>query len=94
MNQKSYFKFTPAQETKEGKSRIERQYRNLYFFIFSTIKNFKKPITCKKDLDGIMGIGEKIMNKVKEIIDTGTLEKIQVLKNDSQVKSLGDLTRV
>jgi hypothetical protein len=34
------------------------------------------------------------MNKVKEIIETGTLEKIKVLQNDNQVKSLGDLCRV
>lgn len=43
---------------------------------------FNKPITSAKDIEHLDGIGDKIYQKVEEIINTGTLKRTEKIKKD------------
>jgi hypothetical protein len=51
-------------------------------------------ITKMEQLDGLKGIGSSIREKIQEIMETGTLKKLNNFKNDPKIKSLMELSGI
>jgi len=45
-----------------------------YATVINQLKTIDRPITCMEDLQGIKGVGEKIEEKIREILATGELQ--------------------
>ena len=65
------------------------------------LNNFDNKIISSDQVKGIKGIGEKILKKIEEILETGKLQKANNLRNDPKLKlidvfgkimSVGDAT--
>ena len=53
-----------------------------YFRAAKAIESMKKPLKNAEQLRPVKGIGDKIICKVQEILDTGTLGKLDAFSND------------
>ena len=60
----------------------------------SFIKGMDKKITCEDDIKSLPHIGEKIREKIKEILVNGSLQKVKTLKDDATLKALEELSKV
>jgi DNA polymerase/3'-5' exonuclease PolX len=65
----------------------EAQDRNVfkaraYGKVVSQLKASDEPVRSMEDLKGVEGIGEKIREKIEEIMRTGSLEVARAIKND------------
>ena len=59
-----------------------------YSTIIKQLKQLNKPIHVYEDLQGIAGIGEKIEQKIKEILATGHLQSAERVKEEYHTESL------
>lgn len=60
----------------------------------SIIRTHKEEISSESDVGGLVGIGPKIKLKIKEIIRTGRLSKLEELNQSEEVVAMGQLSRV
>lgn len=51
-------------------------------------------ITKMEQLNGLKGIGSSIREKIQEIMETGTLKKLNNFKNDPKIKTLTELSGI
>lgn len=51
-------------------------------------------ITKMEQLNGLKGVGSSIREKIQEIMETGTLKKLNNFKNDPKIKSLTELSGI
>jgi DNA polymerase/3'-5' exonuclease PolX len=58
-----------------------------YSVVITNIKNHGAPITSIDDLKDIKGVGKKIFDKIKEIIETGTLKRAEETKEADEFKA-------
>lgn len=66
-----------------------------YATAIKELKALDKPITSADDVKGIKGIGAKIYDKIKEIIETGKLERLKEYNAiNSNAKITEDLMRI
>jgi hypothetical protein len=56
--------------------------RMTYSRAANTIRSLREVITSGKQARTIRGIGEKTADKIQELLDTGSLEKLRVLQSD------------
>lgn len=68
----------------------EKQERNVfkaraYAKVISAVKDFPRPINSMEDVEQIDGVGERIREKIKEIIETGHLEAADKIQQDKGV---------
>jgi DNA polymerase lambda len=81
------------------KSRKDPWRATTYGKAAQTIK-FAPPITCKKDLyqlrdsGRLKGLGEKTIAKIAELIDTGSIQRLDCLKDRPDVAVIGLFCRV
>jgi DNA polymerase/3'-5' exonuclease PolX len=59
-----------------------------YAKVISQLKAHTSPITTYEDLKTITGIGEQISNKIKEILETGSLEVAEMAKQIYNIDAL------
>lgn len=59
-----------------------------YQKVISQLKDYSHPITCYDDVQGITGIGQKIREKIKEILETGTLKSAEKAKQLYNINAL------
>lgn len=77
----------------------ETQDRNVfkaraYGKVIQQLKAREEPVTSMEDLHDVVGIGEKIREKIAEILRTGSLEKARMIKADTKVDMFEALTQV
>ena len=60
----------------------------------SAMKGLTKDIESADDLKEVRGIGPKIRDKIKEILDTGVLKKLDKLQASEKNVALAELTKV
>ncbi|TNV77429.1 hypothetical protein FGO68_gene15942 [Halteria grandinella] len=59
-----------------------------------SLKTYDKPIKTGEELDGVPGIGDGIIRKIKEFIADGTIKKFEFIDTDPKVKILQELENV
>jgi DNA polymerase lambda len=52
------------------------------------LRGFDKPLYSADQLEGVPGIGEGIIKKVKELISEGTIKRFEFIDSDEKVKAL------
>jgi DNA polymerase/3'-5' exonuclease PolX len=63
-----------------------------YAKVIKTLKERAAPIESIDDVKGIPGVGDKILDKIKEIIETGHLKKVNaILAEDGDFKIIDEL---
>lgn len=77
----------------------EQQERNVfkaraYGKVISQVKALDKPITSADDIQNIEGVGEKIREKLKEILATGKLAAAEKIREDKDSQILEALNNV
>jgi DNA polymerase/3'-5' exonuclease PolX len=65
-----------------------------YQKVINQLKSLTYPITSYKDVEIIDGIGEKIGEKIKEIIETGTSQSVERVKEKYNIKALDALQAI
>ena len=63
-----------------------------YATVIKNLKALETPITTLDDIKDVKGIGAKIHEKIKEILETGELKQLE--KIDANIKIINDLTVV
>jgi DNA polymerase/3'-5' exonuclease PolX len=92
-----YYKFIYSNYAKSGKSTTENYYKLAAIKkTINIIANSKKNISSGEQLGKIKGIGEKTVNRVNEILNTGILSEIKEKENQidavlvlSQIRGIG-----
>lgn len=65
-----------------------------YQKVINGIKALPGPVKSMDDIDGIVGVGQKIRLKIEEIITTGKLMAAEKLKNDDNDQLMQDLLKI
>ena len=65
-----------------------------YTNVLKQLKVHDKPVYKLEDLAGIKGIGKKIEEKIKEILETGELKALEHFNADGKIKLSNDLLQV
>jgi DNA polymerase/3'-5' exonuclease PolX len=65
-----------------------------YAKVISQLKDFTEPITSLDDIKNIKGIGEKIQDKITEIIETGHLTSAELAKELYNIDALEALQNI
>lgn len=69
-----------------------------YSKAIAAIKSLDKELETDDDVDQLKhtqkGIGIKIVDKIKELLKTGSIRKLEMLKNTDENIALEDITRV
>eukprot|EP00698_Gefionella_okellyi_P001644 TRINITY_DN11547_c0_g1_i1.p1 TRINITY_DN11547_c0_g1~~TRINITY_DN11547_c0_g1_i1.p1 ORF type:complete len:771 (+),score=184.38 TRINITY_DN11547_c0_g1_i1:241-2313(+) len=60
----------------------------------SILKRSTQQITSGADAAKVLGIGKKIADKIQEIIDSGTCQKLQAFAQDSYIQTIGLFGRI
>lgn len=60
----------------------------------SAIKNFPRPITSREEASKIPAVGKKMAEKIVEIIEEGSLQKVHEVCDNEQVKVIALFTRI
>jgi DNA polymerase/3'-5' exonuclease PolX len=55
----------------------------------AVIKTHDKEIESEKDVENIKGIGKKISDKIKELLSTGKINKLETLQSSEKNIILG-----
>lgn len=63
-----------------------------YATVIKSIQAYDKPINNIEDIKDIKGVGKKIYDKIKEIIDTGELKQLE--KYTADIEAINELTKV
>ena len=88
-----YYKFIYSNYTKSAKSSKENYYKLLVIKkVIEIISKFKDIITTGSQLAEIKGIGEKTINRINEIINTGSLSEITEKKY--QIEAIKELSNI
>lgn len=88
-----YYDWVYSNYSHSNKSPKENYYKLLVIKkTIDTIAKFKKKITSGSQLSNIKGIGNKTIDRINEIINTGKLSEIKDLK--SQSKSIKELSSI
>ena len=66
------------------------QFKNKSFSKAIQILEKMDPITNSKQIEGYPGIGKGILQRIREILDTGTLEEIQSIQNEPKNSNESD----
>ena len=85
-----------ALEKMRKKELVQKQIwkAKAYDKVIKQVKSFDKPITSFEDIKELPGIGDKIEQKIKEIIETGTLHQLQDYNADGTIKATTELLKV
>ncbi|RZF36460.1 hypothetical protein LSTR_LSTR009556 [Laodelphax striatellus] len=67
---------------------------NAYRTAASTLASHSTRVTSGKEAQKLDGVGDKIAKKIDEFLSTGTLKKLENIRNDSITDSINLLTRV
>ncbi len=65
-----------------------------YQKVITQLKELQTPITSYKDVQAIDGIGDKISQKIKEIIETGTLQSAERVKQEYNIDALDTFQKI
>ena len=65
-----------------------------YSKVIKALKDFPKPIYSFEDISDLPGIGEKIGEKIKEIIETGKLHQVEEIENNASYGIIEELLKV
>jgi DNA polymerase beta len=65
-----------------------------YQKVITQLKELQTPITSYKDVQAIDGIGEKISQKIKEIIETGSLQSAERVKQEYNIDALDAFQKI
>ncbi len=65
-----------------------------YQKVIAQLKEYNGPITSYKDIQSIEGIGDKISQKIKEIIETGTLKSAERVKQEYNIDALDAFQKI
>jgi DNA polymerase beta len=65
-----------------------------YANVISQLKNNNKPITKYEDILGITGVGEKIKEKIKEIIQTGILASAERAREEYNIDAFDAFQKI
>lgn len=65
-----------------------------YAAVIKNLKVHDGPIKNIEDLQGVKGIGEKIRDKIAEIINTGTLKQAEAYNSNSGMQAIEQLLKV
>ena len=88
-----YYKFIYSNYSKSGKSTTENFYKlNAIKKTIQTIANYKKKIESGEQLKDIKGIGLKTINRINEILNTGSLSEIN--EKEKQIESILELSKI
>lgn len=63
-----------------------------YATVIKSIHAYDQPINKIEDIKEIKGVGKKIYDKIKEIIDTGELKQLE--RYTSEIQAINELTKV
>ncbi len=88
-----YYKFIYSNYFKSEKSSTENHFKlNAIKKTIQIIANTKKQIISGEQLESIKGIGEKTINRINEILDTGTLSEIK--QKEKQIEAVLKLSKI
>lgn len=65
-----------------------------YMNVIEQLKNLKKPINTWEDVKDLKGIGSGIEKKIKEILETGKLSRLENYNADGKIKLTNDLMQI
>lgn len=65
-----------------------------YTKVISQLKTMEKPIITSADADGLEGIGAKIKDKIREIIETGSLRAAEKAKAEYPIELYDSLQKI
>ena len=65
-----------------------------YRFAIATLRSYPEKITCIHQAENLSKIGLKIKKKIQEILETGTLKRVQAMNDLDRLKSLKELSSV
>jgi len=65
-----------------------------YSKVIKALKDFPQPVTSFDDISSLPGIGEKIAEKIKEIIETGKLHQVEEIENNASYGIIEELLNV
>jgi len=65
-----------------------------YQKVIQQLKELQTPITCYKDVQDIDGIGDKISQKIKEILETGMLKSAERVKQEYNIDALDAFQKI
>jgi len=79
--------------------RKEKQDKNVfkaraYAKVIAAVKDYPKPITNMEDVSKIEGVGERIREKIKEVLETGHLVAADKIKEDDTVDAMESLLNI
>lgn len=88
-----YYDWVSSNYTTSGKSAKENYYKLASIKkTIQAISKFTKPIVSGEDLSHIKGIGPKTVQRINEIIQTGTLSEIQDIANlNTSIEQLSEI---
>ena len=59
-----------------------------------SLKAFPEKITSVDQVENLSKIGKKIKKKIFEILETGTLERVNSMNENARLKSLKEFTQI
>jgi DNA polymerase beta len=65
-----------------------------YMTVIQQLKNLEKPVTTWEDVKDLKGIGSGIEKKIKEILETGALKRLENHNADGKIKLTNDLMQI
>lgn len=65
-----------------------------YMKAASVIRGLDKEIESERDVENLRGIGDKIAKKIKELLETGKINKLETLQNSEKNIARGKLSEV
>jgi len=65
-----------------------------YMKAAAVIRNLDTEIESERDVENIKGIGKKISDKIKELLGTGRISKLEKLQGSEKNMVLGELTKI
>jgi DNA polymerase/3'-5' exonuclease PolX len=83
-------------QIKNDKKEMDKHFYRLKQFkrIITIIKNYPDKITSSEDVSKLDGIGKGTLDRIQEILDTGTLKELKTKTTDDAIKSMMELQSV
>jgi DNA polymerase beta len=79
---------------KRDQAENEKFKARAYQKVITQLKDIQTPITSYKDVQAINGIGEKISQKIKEILETGVLQSAERAKQEYNIDALDAFQKI
>ncbi len=85
-----------ALETMRKKETADKQVwkARAYAKVVKALKDYDKPVTSFEDIEELSGIGAKIGEKIKEIIETGKLHQVEEIEKNKTYAIIEDLLQI